>query len=909
MRKLLVFVFALVSLYANSQVICGGGNTTLQATNPQGLTGPSYSMQPGPFTSTAGAFVVSPGITTTYTLYTTGTNTNNVVTTTSVVTTVTVNPQPASVPSITQAVCSTSYNAVNLGLTFNPGTPAPSFTVLWQPVPLSVLAPNQFSATNLQAGPFTVAVVAAGGCSTVVFFTITPQPAPALFTVTPFGGTHSITCVTPTVELTANNANLSYTWTGSSFNPVQSQSITLDNTKLGTVQVVGQSTTGCFATYSFMITQNTVTPSGVISQTNINITCSQTMAPTLSLTATPSVNTVHYLYSPGTCPSTFVAASYTAIYNVACPGTYTYELVNIANGCRDTKTFVVNSSDYFPSFELESPQNYSLGCVPKNFCVVNIKNGQSTIPPGGGAVTYTMIGPGTSTVYAPTGTLSGQNVYTLTAPGTWTIIVRDKTNQCTTISQQSILQNTFAPALAVNSRTRILSCKDPTVSLEGISILFPDGPETPNVEYKWSFVGTPGNITNSVIAVNIATSVPTQSLLNTYTLTITDISSACISTSVVPIFQNLYPPKASISSQSSPALTCITPTVILSNQSTTGILLSTPFETVQPVVAMEWTGPSPQQPLQFSSTYTAGVVGIYTLVALDRNNGCTATANFTITDKRDYPTIKVKNDTIDCGENFIVLAPVIGNSAGATLTYSWSGPFVTGSNTLATFQVSNPANYTLLVTNPQNGCRTTSITNVITGSLTAAFSADQTEGYAPLSVVFTNNSASSSGSNSITAAWSFGNGTITYSTNSTGSLIPSPIVSSTISPLVVYSQPGTYKVTMFAKKGVCLDTAYMTIKVEVPSFLEIPNVFTPNNDKVNDIFFLRANNLTDIQMTVFDRWGNVVYTVSSETGNVEWDGKSNAGKDAAEGSYFYTLKAMGKDGTTYNKKGTISLYR
>jgi gliding motility-associated-like protein len=91
--------------------------------------------------------------------------------------------------------------------------------------------------------------------------------------------------------------------------------------------------------------------------------------------------------------------------------------------------------------------------------------------------------------------------------------------------------------------------------------------------------------------------------------------------------------------------------------------------------------------------------------------------------------------------------------------------------------------------------------------------------------------------------------------------------------------------------------------------MEIPNVFTPNGDRVNDQFFLRANNLVDLKMVITDRWGKEVYSATSEKSNISWDGKNLSGKDVSEGVYFYTLKAVGTDGQQYDRKGTITLIR
>src|ERR1700733_6218233 len=139
MRKLLVFVFACVSFYSKAQ-LCAGTSGTITPGNPSNLGNPTYSLNPGGFTpDPSGHFVVSPNVTTNYTIFTTGTNTANAIVTTSAVLTVTVFPQPSSAPTITQASCTSSLNIFNLNLTFNPPTPVPNYTITWTPVPNNVL--------------------------------------------------------------------------------------------------------------------------------------------------------------------------------------------------------------------------------------------------------------------------------------------------------------------------------------------------------------------------------------------------------------------------------------------------------------------------------------------------------------------------------------------------------------------------------------------------------------------------------------------------------------------------------------------------------------------------------------------------------------------------------------------------
>lgn len=59
---------------------------------------------------------------------------------------------------------------------------------------------------------------------------------------------------------------------------------------------------------------------------------------------------------------------------------------------------------------------------------------------------------------------------------------------------------------------------------------------------------------------------------------------------------------------------------------------------------------------------------------------------------------------------------------------------------------------------------------------------------------------------------------------------------------------------------------------------EIPNVFTPNGDGVNDVFSFAGLKLEEI--IILNRWGNVITTLNHE--NTTWNGEGYS-----EGTYFY----------------------
>jgi len=95
--------------------------------------------------------------------------------------------------------------------------------------------------------------------------------------------------------------------------------------------------------------------------------------------------------------------------------------------------------------------------------------------------------------------------------------------------------------------------------------------------------------------------------------------------------------------------------------------------------------------------------------------------------------------------------------------------------------------------------------------------------------------------------------------------------------------------------------------IEVQGMPEVNNVFTPNQDGINDefLFFEYAMGIVDVQ--IFNRWGQLVYTwVGSDK---SWKGIGIDGKDLPEAVYFYVFEAKGVDGYHYDKKGSVTLLR
>jgi gliding motility-associated-like protein len=864
--------------------ICYGSVATVSLININNLTNATYSIQPGGTISTNPVFTVSPLVNTSYSLYVTGINYLNATVTNSGIASVTVNPQPVLSPTIVQPQCTDPANGFSLGLSFLPPSSSPAYTVSWSALPNGVQSGTQTSATGgINAGVYTASVTTNKGCKAFTTFTINSVPNPLVFSV---NGPNKITCIDPSVTLSLTPAANSFTWYGTT-GVFSGPTAVFSASNVGTWTVNGISgASGCASSKTFVIVSDLAIPASTVTPLLQNITCSVTAAGTVSAYGNPSVNITHYWLSP--FGGTVTAANALSIYSVGAPGTYTHVLVNEVNGCSTTKIFSVTSANGYPTFTLTSPQNFSLGCFTRSVATINITNAQSTPP--GAPVSYTLLGPSSSQTYVPGPISSFSNIM---EPGLWTAITRDDNSLCETKVMVSVLQNTVAPNNNVVAPLTMLNCDYTTTVLHAAST-------TQNVSYNWSFPNTPGNQPGDSLRIFIVNPSTSTTIAN-YTLTVTDNNNTCRSTTVIPMRQNLFQPKALFSGNI--PISCKTPTVMLSNVSTSSVPPNLSF--TLPVVGYLWSGPSPQVPSQMSSTYLGATPGVYTLVVKDQNNGCFGTYTATVDDFRDYPVVNQPDAPppfiFDCAANGATIFPIV-TSPTTGLTYSWlpvpSTSFSTMSDRVTI--VNNIGTYNVIVFNPANGCATSGMVEVILGTLDAKFTADPGEGFAPLTVTFNNLSASSStanGTQGIKSLWSFGN----------GKYLSLPTAS--INPTTIYQGPGIYTVVLFASKGDCKDTAVRIVKVELPSELEIPNVFTPNNDGINDLFFIHATNLTDIEMYISDRWGHKVFEVVSKTGNIAWNGKNQSGVECAEGVYFYVFSAQGTDHANYEQKGTITLVR
>jgi gliding motility-associated-like protein len=88
--------------------------------------------------------------------------------------------------------------------------------------------------------------------------------------------------------------------------------------------------------------------------------------------------------------------------------------------------------------------------------------------------------------------------------------------------------------------------------------------------------------------------------------------------------------------------------------------------------------------------------------------------------------------------------------------------------------------------------------------------------------------------------------------------------------------------------------------------LLIPNIFSPNGDDQNDLFFIRGPEIESVDLSIYNRWGNKVFETKDKA--FGWDGKQN-GMECEVGIYAYMVAITFSNGQSLIKKGNVSLVR
>ena len=346
-------------------------------------------------------------------------------------------------------------------------------------------------------------------------------------------------------------------------------------------------------------------------------------------------------------------------------GDYTFQYTVSSNGaCPDDFSEVTVSINPLPIVELIEPTS-NLNCNSNTLMMD--ANGSSA----GTDFDIVWTGPGIvldGNENTLTPTIETEGIYTLTITNTitgcslsdWTAVSSDYDEpQLTTGTDQTLDCNSTAASLQVSG---------------DIDLPF---------QILWTGPG--------INATNENSPTPEIDLPGTYIVTLSNPDNGCSSIDSIIVVENTIPPMVILQSTLA-ELDCNTPTASLIADSPT------------PNVDFEWFDDQNISIGNTAEVMDISEAGIYTLIVIDNNNGCTSTASFEVIDNIDYPQVNAGDPSLlNCYDTEISLDGS-ASQTGPDIVYLWEGPGVSGAPDQAVSSATIPGTYTLTVLNNSNGC-------------------------------------------------------------------------------------------------------------------------------------------------------------------------------------------------------------
>jgi len=128
-------------------------------------------------------------------------------------------------------------------------------------------------------------------------------------------------------------------------------------------------------------------------------------------------------------------------------------------------------------------------------------------------------------------------------------------------------------------------------------------------------------------------------------------------------------------------------------------------------------------------------------------------------------------------------------------------------------------------------------------------------------------------------------------------------------PVAEPEETTTYTVSLISENG-CSTQAQVTVFVEdIPCdepFVYLPNAFSPNGDGMNDVLYVRGEQIQQMLLIVYNRLGQEVFRSNDPARG--WDGRFQ-NEDLPPDVYGYHLEVSCFDGGRYVSNGSVTLIR
>ncbi len=861
---------ATVAITPSVSSICSGQSVALSASGP----GPfNWIASSGAFPPATGNVTVTPSTTTNYTVISgTGTCTSSAVATVSVAATLSISITPSlSTICAGQSVTLTSTGAGPFTWTASSGANPPAAGTV-------TVTPSSTTSYTVLSGT--------GTCTATAVATVSIAPV-APISITP---SVSTICAGQTVTLTASGAG-PFAWTASSgTNPPAAGTVTVSPTTTTTYTVLsgtGTCTTTAVATVSLTVPGATsITPS------NTTICSGQST----NLVVNGSTGPFVWTASSGTNPP----ATGTVVVSPTTTTTYT-----VLSGSGTCTSSAIASVSVSPGLTITS--------TPAS---TSICNGSSTTLTAGGASTYTWL---------PSGNTSASLLVNPTTTSTYTLI--GSNGVCANSTTATVTVTTISTSVTASSSFYCLGVSPVTITGAGATT------------YSWNT-----GATTSSISV-------TPSVTSTYTVVGT--TNGCSSTQTISV---TVPPTTNISATTSNSIICASGTGATLTASGASTYTWAPSSTVSSTLGVNPTttttysviGQTAAGCITNPAVVTVSVLPTInpTLTASTASvclNNTVSISSAPATSGLTYtwlPTTAIQGAS---NTSSIVVLPA--NTAAVIYTVFVSNGVCVGTNTIQIKANIAPVGNFITLNNDTvcvGGCVTFSSTTTGTSPISYQWYYESgvgtsSVGVAPeacypsagsfsvmmiasnvcgtdtvvkndfvnvfdLPILTVSNDTTINIGESATVSAS-GGLTYNWSPNVNGTTITCPTCSTT----VVQPTVTTNYIVVASNSPYCRvqDTVTVIVDVNCGDFF-IPNVFSPNDDGLNDVINVHGRCIVTFNLQIFNRWGEKVFETSSMSDS--WDGTFR-GQKLDTGVFVYKADGVSIDGQSFNLKGNITLIR
>ncbi len=463
------------------------------------------------------------------------------------------------------------------------------------------------------------------------------------------------------------NSDITFTWTTTDGNIVSgANSLTPFVNAPGVYQLtLTNATNGCTAISSATVVENNDEPD-VEAGATMELNCNNE---NLSIVGSTSNVSTNLIYEWTTGDGNIISGNNDLAIDVDSAGTYQLMITNTVTGCVSTDEVIITSNFTEPTADAGATDE------------LNCTQAFATLDGNGSSLGANFIYQWTTSngnIVIGDNTLNPE----VNMIGDYQILVTDLINGCTAIQSVFISQN-ITPPIADAGMANDLTCTDVSFDLDGSN-------SSVGTDFEYVWTTNNGNILMGNNTLN-----PTIDEPGTYEIQVTNTTNNCVSTAEITVDQNIDTPIADAGLQAQ--LTCtITETQLDGNNSSSGNNITYQWITSNgSIISGENT-----------TTPTIGGTGTYELIVTNTISGCTANALVEVVTDGNIPNAEaIPMGVLTCDENTVSLNGN-GSSTGTNFIYEWSttnGNIISGETSISPV-VDQIGQYTLLVTNTNNGC-------------------------------------------------------------------------------------------------------------------------------------------------------------------------------------------------------------